>query len=93
MHVALKHSSDDWRASTVSALVIAGDRDWALVPRPCLELEGALVCVWRAAPGELPRLMEAHSRRAGARAHRAASAAPAHPAASPPGDAGAGARV
>ena len=42
---------------TIAALVAAGDRDWALVPRPCPGLEGALGPVWRAAPRELPQLV------------------------------------
>ena len=41
---------------TIAALVAAGDRDWALVPRPCPSLEGALGAVWRAAPHGLPQL-------------------------------------
>ena len=45
-------------ARTVAAVVAVGDRDWALVPRPCIGLEGALGPVWRAAPGELPQLVE-----------------------------------
>ena len=45
------------RYHTIAALVAAGDRDWALVPRPCPGLEGALGAVWRAAPHELPQLV------------------------------------
>ena len=45
------------RARTIVALVAAGDRDSALVPRPCPGMEGALKPVWRAAPGELPQLV------------------------------------
>ena len=45
------------RARTIAALVAAGDRNWALVPRPCPGLEGALGAVWRAAPHELPQLV------------------------------------
>ena len=43
---------------TISALVAAGDRNWAWVPLPCPGLEGSLGPVWRAAPGELPQLVE-----------------------------------
>ena len=45
------------RFRAIAALVAAGDRDWALVPRPCPGLEGALGAVWRAAPHELPQLV------------------------------------
>ena len=45
------------RLHTIAALVAAGDRDWALVPRPCPGLEGALGAVWRATPHELPQLV------------------------------------
>ena len=45
------------RHHTIAALVAAGDHDWALVPRPCPGLEGALGAVWRAAPHELPQLV------------------------------------
>ena len=45
------------RHHSIAALVAAGDRDWALVPRPCHGLEGALGGVWRAAPHELPQLV------------------------------------
>ena len=81
------------RLNTIAALVAAGDRDWALVPRPCPGLELAGGRVARRPKRAAPAGGEAGGGGAGACAHCAAGAAPGHAAAAAAGDADGGARV
>ena len=39
-------------------LVVAGDRSWECMPTPCPGLEAAMLCVWQAAPDELPEVVK-----------------------------------